>query len=141
MSKIKFLSYLFTVISFLLIIIEGEKIAGFGFMYLLWLPFAVINGWSNIFSLNYNKGLIILIDMIYFILLYISIFHLLRTYYYKIISKKSYLFNVCSILILQLQAMQFFPKNLVEFSSIVTLGFFFTISTISIFLTFLSSKS
>lgn len=139
MLRIKFLSYLLTVISFLFLIIEGEKIAGF--MYLLWLPFAIINGWSNIFSLYLDKALTSLIDLIYAILLYTSIYHLLKTYYYKFASKKSALFIVCSILIIQLQVIQFFPKNSADFLSVSLFCFFLIISISSILLTLLSSKN
>lgn len=140
MLRVKFLSYLLTVISFLLLIIEGEKIAGFVFMYLLWLPFAIINGWSNIFSLHSHKVLTSLIDLIYAMLLYASIFYLLRAYHYKLTSKKSSLFAIASILILQIQAIQFFPKNPTDFFSTILFGFFCITSISSIFLTFLNSE-
>lgn len=140
MLKVKFLSHLLSVISFLFLIIEGEKIAGFVFMYLLWLPFAIINGWSNIFSLNFNKALTSLIDFIYAILLYTSIFYLLRAYHYKLTSKKTSLFAIASILILQIQAIQFFSKNSTDFFSTILFGFFCITSISSIFLTFLNSE-
>lgn len=133
MIKIKSIYQLLTVISFLLIIIAGEKISGFVFMYLIWLPFGVVNGWSNIFSLKIDRAFIMFIDMIYFILLYFSIYRLLRTYYYKIFTTNGCIINLACILILQLQAILFIP-NAKEISSKLTLYAFFAISIINIFI-------
>jgi hypothetical protein len=108
---------LLTVISFLLIVIEGEKIAGFMFMYFLLLPFAVIDGSSNVFSLKFDIGYIMIIDIIVLIVLYLSVFLLFRAFYYKLNTRKSNLISFCSILILQIQALQFKPNAEFDFFS------------------------
>lgn len=61
---------LLIVVSFLFIIIDGEKFSLFMFIYLLAVPASVIGGTANIFSLDLNQLLVISINVLFITTVY-----------------------------------------------------------------------
>ena len=135
MSKAKRLTRLLTLIAFLFIIMAGEKLSAFMFLYLIWMPIMVVNGSGNVLDLPLTPAITILIDFVYMGLLYFSVIHLWRTYYYRIDTRRSNWLSLLSLVVMMLLGLRLLPSALKDIASLVSLIIFFVLALINLLLT------
>lgn len=125
---------LLTVISFLFVYVSGEKIGTFVFMLLLMYPLLIADGSFGILSLNINHFSAIFIDVLFLILIYSSIYCLIRSSiksrYNKIPDKYKFL----SLLTLYLFIGKIISSSVMDVFSLITISTFLFFSIITLFI-------
>lgn len=137
-SKLSLLK-LATVISYLLIYTSGEKYGMFLFMILILYPFLMIDGSSNIFSLNLPQPLIVLTDTLFLLFTYIFIFIFFRSRSNSNQSNKNRIACILGILYFYIEIIRILYTSQKSIFSLITIGVFIVIS-ITTLTTLLISK-
>lgn len=138
---ISLMSRLLIVISFLFIIIDGEKLSLFMFIYLLAVPANVIAGTTNIFSLELHQLLVICIDVLFITTVYASLIYLGKNWKNFINTKSKLKGYIFSCIPLYLFAFYISYSSTKEVISIVFLIIFFSSSMIDNYITLRKFKS
>lgn len=123
---------LLTVISFLLVYVSGEKTGAFVFMLLIMYPLLIADGSFSILPFNLNPFLAISIDIFFLILLYGTIYCLIRSSgrsgYQRIHDK----YRLFSLLILYVFVGNIFHSSINDGFSTVTIVVFLLLSFITL---------
>lgn len=135
MKRAKHITKLLTVISFLLILMAGEKFSVPMFLFLLWTPMLVIDGSGNVLNLPLSPAITILLDFIYLGLIYFAIIQLLRSFYLQLNSPKNNKLNLFGLLVLVLVASRAIPGAHEATSSLISIIVFFFLATTNLVLT------
>lgn len=135
------MSRLLIVISFLFIIIDGEKLSLFMCIYLLTVTSSVIGGVTNIFSLQLHQILVISIDVLFISSIYASLIYLGKNWKYSIKTKSKLKYYIFSCIPLYLFAVYVAYSSTEEVISIVFLIIFYSSSIIDNYITVRRFKS
>jgi hypothetical protein len=121
---------LLSVIFFLLMYAEGDKLGAFIFMMLIIYPFLIGQGSPDLLSLNLNRALTLPIDLVIFGMTYFSIYHLIKSR--KINDRKSDKWCLFNIIIFYIYVFKIFMSPVHSVFSLVTIGLFMFISLLTI---------
>lgn len=125
-----------TGISFLLIYASGDKFGAFVFMILLMYPILIADGSSNFFSLSTSPFLAILIDMAFFLAIYLSVYSLLRAGFKKISNRSNDKVCLISIFIMYVYVYKILVHSYESGFSMATLAIFVLLSLITLIISF-----
>ena len=135
------MSRLLIVISFLFIIIDGEKLSLFMFIYLLAVPSSVIGGMTNIFSLELHQLLVVSINVLFITSVYASLIYLVKNWRSIIKTKSKLQCYIFSCVPLYLFAIYISYSSTRGVISVIFLIIFYSSSIIDNYITVRRFKS